>query len=69
MIVGIVLGPVAAAKEARVLGALLWLGITLTLVARGRFLDGHAAGLRACAIYWHFVVALWPVLYVTVYLI
>jgi len=54
---------------AHVLGALLWLGITLTLVARGRFLDGHAAGLRACAIYWHFVVALWPVLYVTVYLI
>jgi len=24
---------------------------------------------RACAIYWHFVVALWPVLYVAVYLV
>jgi heme/copper-type cytochrome/quinol oxidase subunit 3 len=25
--------------------------------------------LRACAIDWHFVVALWPVLYVAVYLL
>ena len=37
--------------------------------ARGRFLDGPAGVLRACAIYWHYVVALWPVLYVSVYLI
>ena len=51
------------------LGALIWLAVTLTLAARGRFLDGRTAVLRACAIYWHFVVALWPVLYVTVYLI
>jgi len=25
--------------------------------------------LRACAIYWHFVVALWPILYLAVYLV
>jgi cytochrome c oxidase subunit 3 len=54
---------------AHVLGALVWLSITLTLAVRGRFLDGRTGVLRACAIYWHFVVALWPVLYVTVYLI
>jgi len=57
------------AHAAHVLGALIWLAVTLTLAARGRFLDGRTAVLRACAIYWHFVVALWPVLYVTVYLI
>lgn len=54
---------------AHVLGALTWLAITLVLVARGRFLDGRDAALRACAIYWHFVVALWPILYVAVYLV
>jgi heme/copper-type cytochrome/quinol oxidase subunit 3 len=53
---------------AHVLGALVWLTVTLGLAARGRFLDGPAGTLRACAIYWHFVVALWPVLYVAVYL-
>jgi len=25
--------------------------------------------LRACATYWHFVVGLWPILYVSVYLL
>jgi cytochrome c oxidase subunit III len=53
---------------AHVLGALVWVGVTLGLAARGRFAGGPAGTLRACAIYWHFVVALWPVLYVAVYL-
>ena len=57
------------AHAAHVVGALIWLGVTLTLAARGRFLDGRTAVARACAIYWHFVVALWPVLYVAVYLV
>ena len=51
-----------------VIGALVWLAIVRAGVGRGRFLE-PAAGLRACAMYWHFVVALWPVLYVTVYLL
>jgi cytochrome c oxidase subunit III len=51
-----------------VLGALVWLGVALRLASRGRFLDGRAGILRACAIYWHFVVGLWPILYVAVYL-
>jgi cytochrome c oxidase subunit III len=52
-----------------VLGALVWLLVTAALVSRGRFTDGRAAPLKACALYWHFVVALWPVLYVSVYLL
>ncbi len=52
-----------------VLGALVWLAIMLAGVRRGRFLAPPAAGLRACGMYWHFVVALWPVLYVAVYLL
>lgn len=54
---------------AHVLGALVWLGATVLLAARGRFTGGPANGLRACATYWHYVVALWPILYVTVYLL
>ena len=52
-----------------VLGALVWLAIVRAGVGRGLYLEPSAAGLRACAMYWHFVVALWPVLYVTVYLL
>jgi cytochrome c oxidase subunit 3 len=53
---------------AHVVGALVWLAVAWVLAARGRFLDRRTGLLRACAIYWHFVVALWPILYVTVYL-
>jgi cytochrome c oxidase subunit 3 len=52
-----------------VLGALVWLSIVLAGVRRGGYLEAPAAGLRACAMYWHFVVALWPILYVAVYLL
>jgi heme/copper-type cytochrome/quinol oxidase subunit 3 len=51
-----------------VIGALVWLLVALRLASHGRVFDGRAGVLRACAIYWHFVVALWPVLYVAVYL-
>lgn len=57
------------AHAAHVLGALVWVAVVALLAARGRFTDGRTGALRACAIYWHFVVALWPVLFVTVYLI
>jgi heme/copper-type cytochrome/quinol oxidase subunit 3 len=56
------------AHGVHVLAALSWLSVTLLLLARGRFADEHMAGVRACALYWHFVVALWPILYVSVYL-
>ncbi len=52
-----------------VMGALVWLTIVAVGVRRGRYIDAPAAALRACGMYWHFVVALWPVLYVLVYLL
>jgi heme/copper-type cytochrome/quinol oxidase subunit 3 len=52
-----------------VLAALVWLGVTTALVARGRFGEGRWAPLQACTMFWHFVVGLWPVLYVAVYLL
>jgi heme/copper-type cytochrome/quinol oxidase subunit 3 len=54
---------------AHVVAAVAWVGVTAWLAARGRFADGRTGVMRACAIYWHFVVALWPVLYVAVYLL
>ena len=53
---------------AHVLGAATWLGGMLWLARRGRFTPERHVPLDCCAIYWHFVVALWPVLYVLVYL-
>ena len=54
---------------AHVVAALVWLGVVLGLAARGRFAGPRAPAITACGIYWHFVVALWPILYVTVYLL
>ena len=51
-----------------VLGAAVWLGGILWLARRGRFTPERHVPLDCCAIYWHFVVALWPILYVLVYL-
>ena len=52
-----------------VAGALVWLVATTLLAARQRFVDGRGTAVQACAMYWHFVVALWPVLFVAVYLL
>jgi heme/copper-type cytochrome/quinol oxidase subunit 3 len=52
-----------------VAGALVWLVATTLLAARQRFTDGRITPVQACAMYWHFVVALWPVLFVAVYLL
>ena len=57
------------AHAAHVVAALAWLGVTTALARRGRFAGPEAAAVTACALYWHFVVALWPILYVTVYLL
>jgi heme/copper-type cytochrome/quinol oxidase subunit 3 len=54
---------------AHVVAAVVWVGVTGLLAARGRFAEGRTGAFRACAIYWHFVVALWPILYVAVYLV
>jgi heme/copper-type cytochrome/quinol oxidase subunit 3 len=52
-----------------VAGALVWLAVTLHGVMRGRLTAARSAPLRASALYWHFVVGLWPILYVSVYLL
>jgi heme/copper-type cytochrome/quinol oxidase subunit 3 len=56
------------AHALHVLAALVWLAVTAVRAARGRFVHGGLAQVHACALYWHFVVALWPLLYVSVYL-
>ncbi len=52
-----------------VLGALVWLAVTTLFAARGSFTPERSAPLRACAMYWHFVVGLWPILYLAVYIV
>lgn len=51
-----------------VLGAVLWLVSVLWLATRGRYTARNHAGVALCAMYWYYVVALWPILYGLVYL-
>jgi len=51
-----------------VLGALVWLSIVFAMARKGRYSKAHHVGLQTCAMYWTFVVGLWPVLYGLVYL-
>ncbi|HWH79312.1 MAG TPA: heme-copper oxidase subunit III [Candidatus Binatus sp.] len=51
-----------------VLGALIWLAVVFRLARRGRYSKADHVGLQTCAMYWTFVVALWPILYGLVYL-
>jgi len=51
-----------------VLGAMLWLMAVLVQARHGRFSSNSLTGVEVCAIYWMFVVVLWPVLYGLVYL-
>lgn len=57
------------AHAVHVVAALAWLTVVLALAARGRFTAERAGPLTACALYWHFVVGLWPFLYVSVYVL
>jgi heme/copper-type cytochrome/quinol oxidase subunit 3 len=57
------------AHALHVAGAMTWLAVVLLLARGGRLSRERPAALRACAMYWHFVVGLWPVLYVAVYLL
>jgi heme/copper-type cytochrome/quinol oxidase subunit 3 len=51
-----------------VFGALVWLAVVWVKAHRGGFTKQRHVGLQVCAMYWIFVVALWPVLYGLVYL-
>jgi heme/copper-type cytochrome/quinol oxidase subunit 3 len=52
-----------------VLAAVVWLGLVWTAARRGRYGPERHVGVTTCAMYWHFVVGLWPVLFVAVYLL
>jgi heme/copper-type cytochrome/quinol oxidase subunit 3 len=54
---------------AHVLGAVVWLAVVLVAAGRGRYTPSAHVGLTTCAMYWHFVVAVWPILYILVYLL
>jgi cytochrome c oxidase subunit III len=52
-----------------VLAAVIWLLAVLALARRRRFSARRYTVVRVCGIYWQFVVALWPLLFVLVYLL
>ncbi len=51
-----------------VLGAVIWLAIVIGMAIAGRFSSANFTGVETCTIYWIYVVALWPILYILVYL-
>ncbi len=51
-----------------VFAALTWLTVVLGASALGHYSAREHVGVATCAMYWHFVVAVWPVLYLLVYL-
>jgi heme/copper-type cytochrome/quinol oxidase subunit 3 len=53
---------------AHVFGAVIWLLILLALARRRRLSPQRPVGAEVCGMYWYFVVALWPLLFATVYL-
>ncbi len=52
-----------------VFGAVIWLSVVLLMARQGHFTARRHAGVELCAMYWNFVVGLWPVLYALVYLL
>jgi heme/copper-type cytochrome/quinol oxidase subunit 3 len=52
-----------------VLGALIWVLSVFTMAKAGRFSQESHVGLQTCAVFWSFVVGLWPLLYGLVYLV
>jgi cytochrome c oxidase subunit III len=53
---------------AHVFGAVIWLLVVLFSAKRQRFSSQRHVAVQLCGMYWSFVVALWPVLFVAVYL-
>lgn len=51
-----------------VLGAVIWLSFVLVTALRGHYSARNMAGVDVCSFYWYFVCAIWPLLFVLVYL-
>jgi len=56
------------AHGVHVFAALTWLAVIWALASRKRFALGNHLPVSLCGMYWLFVVALWPILYLLVYL-
>jgi cytochrome c oxidase subunit III len=59
---------IVGAHAIHLIGGLLAMGMVMMKAGRGRYTARRIAGVEACAIYWTFVVLLWPGLYVVVFL-
>jgi cytochrome c oxidase subunit III len=53
---------------AHVTAAVIWLACIAIFAMRGRYNGKNAEAVEICAIYWYFVCAIWPGLFVLVYL-
>jgi len=53
---------------AHVTAAVIWLACVAIFAMRGRYGAKNAQPVELCAMYWYFVCAIWPVLFVLVYL-
>jgi cytochrome c oxidase subunit 3 len=53
---------------AHVTAAVIWLACVVIYAMRGRYGVKNAQPVELCAMYWYFVCAIWPVLFVLVYL-
>jgi cytochrome c oxidase subunit 3 len=54
---------------AHVTAAVIWLLFVLAAAMRGRYNARNASGVEVAAVYWYFVCAVWPLLFVLVYLL
>ena len=52
-----------------VLSAVVWLVVVLVRAHMGKYSARNPAGVVTCAMYWHLVVGLWPLLFCLVYLL
>jgi heme/copper-type cytochrome/quinol oxidase subunit 3 len=53
---------------AHVTAGMIWLAYVAIAAMSGRYNARNAGGVELCAVYWYFVCAVWPVLFVLVYL-
>jgi len=53
---------------AHVTAAVIWLACIVIAATRGRYTAKNASSIEICAMYWYFVCAIWPLLFVLVYL-
>ncbi len=51
-----------------IVGGLIPLGCVAARAARGRYTAGNHAGLRYCALYWHFVDVVWLVMFAALHM-